>query len=746
MSRRTFLIAALILVFAVGAWQISSKWDVLSQNDVVAQLQEAVGLQSSAQEFGSSGNHSRAPENFSEDDWVDDKSKPPRTRPAPEFEDAPADEIIPFAVDTPLLSEVVPLPDKLPPHVYVAYGQNSSDKQTSASTWFGEFMKFQARAQRTSSTILNFTPNNSMLHTLNRAYQTAIDSVSYDQYLADARAQGADFLILPVVDGEPDAPFVQLKMVDLNSSRTEQWQPTGTAVTSVHDAIVEAARAVMKFAGVDDKTIAASGVTEGAPSDETFARIAGTNPDEYSWEYFNEILEKDPGCIYIYTFDSGTTTLLQLSNEGLKRFPSDARLQISKAYLLAENDSSTALIRYTSELIRRYPDNLYVYSRLPSRLQTVFPVTMPPRDTPEVFAVMTEQMDNFVSRYPDFLSLNWNRAYMHKALGDYVRGNLTLDRIPSEALAVYRNEQAKSYELMTEVVKNHQDLPTLLGAYTYFMTAGGGASKKELRDHVEKIAKLDPRATDAELRAAFWQGAVGYGSGMTYIRLIDQALKRHQGDPQAIKDITNAVGQELQRQVGWEQMTEHEAYTTTNSYLARFLTGADFVYGHGMNLGFEYDKFYYRIADMRGDTELINEWKRTAQNSYVASAEAKFAMDNGDWKECLRLAEAALPYLNGGDREHLCRYYKIKSLWKLKRYEESLKAARDGIFAFPREQTFPYMYAVVGLEYGQDLETAFDCAWRAVDLGTDNPGCNETFEKLRSKLGKPDHPALIALK
>jgi len=120
-------------------------------------------------------------------------------------------------------------------------------------------------------------------------------------------------------------------------------------------------------------------------------------------------------------------------------------------------------------------------------------------------------------------------------------------------------------------------------------------------------------------------------------------------------------------------------------------------------------------------------------------------MASGSWERAFTMASLALPGLDGGDEEHLCRYWIIKSLWKMKRYDESLKAAREGIWKFPREQTFPYMYAIVGLEYGKDLETAFDCAWRAVDLGTGNQGCNDTFEKLRAKLNKPQHPALAGL-
>jgi hypothetical protein len=735
------LLALLCIVALVGAWQVSTKWSTWSDGTIVSQVKHALPWQS---DTAAAPVQQQDSSKASDDDpWADndDKSKPPVVKPAPAFQNAAPDEMLPFATNAPLLAKAVPMPARRAPLVYCAYGQDSSDKSTSASIWFGSFLKHQLRSQPTTITLLNLLPDGVLLNNLSRSFEPKPLQATYAQYLENAKAQGADLLVLPVADGESTGIKMRVKMVDMHSSRTAEWVPSPAVEGHLGKAIVEAAIDVMKFAGLDEKLIESSGVREGAPSEETLTKMVATNPKDMRYETMAAALQADPDCRFLYAFDYGTTTRLQLVNQGLMRFPDDVRLRVFKIPCLADNGSSTALVRYLSEMVRRHPDNLYIYHELGARMRVPFEPGSPPRETPQVYSAVLDQMDAFSSVYPDSNSVEWARAYAHKSLGDYVRGGRTVGRIPSEARAVSRSEMRKAYDFMAKVARRNPDNPAVQRAFTYYMTSGGGAGNGELRNHIKTVAALDPRATDVEVEMAHWN-SVGYGLGITYIRTIDAAMKSHKGDPEAMRKITQAVGMELSRQIGWEKMTKDEAYTTTNSYLVRFLTGAEFVYSRGRNLGFEDDWRYALIAIMQSRNALLDTWKQTGQNSFIAYQEARLANMSQDWERSRFMADKALPWMSNDDYGHQCRYFLVKALWKLKRYEESLKAAREGIMLFPRKQTFFYMYAIVALEYGQDLETAFDCAWRAIDLGTDNQGCNETFEKLRARLNKPHHPAL----
>ncbi len=737
MKRQIILLFALALLGIIAVWQLNKKKDLLT----------AGKLQSAWADFTGSNDEPAAAVNNTSAGSTEEPEEvvgPPVADPAPEIAPGTPGEMFPFAAGTPVLEATVPMPEKRAPLVYFSYCGNSNDELTSASSIFGEFLKFQMRAQSSTETLMNLIPNSNMLTKVRRAYEEYPKQISRDVYLDDALDLACDYFIHPVFDGSTSQPQVTVTMVELGTSRTQTWSSGEAALNSVHDIIVRAAEEALRFAGYDEQVIRQNGISKGAPSNASFEWIATNHPDDFTYENMMALIANDQDCAYLYSTEKGSTTPLQLYDMGLQRNPEDIRLLTAKANTLDDAGSTDAMIRFTSEMVRRYPDNMYLYLTLGSRLSSAFPQTAPPRHTPPSYKVLAEQLGVVSRHYSGNRTLPWEHAYTLKSLGDYIRGGHTVDRITQHVWEERGKYISESYEIMKELVETRQDNPALVKALMYYDAEIGASDKHEQRAYIQKMADLDPRETEVEIAAAQTH-SIGYGSPRDYFAFIDAAFKRHAGDPQATRDIVKAVEMELRRQIGWKTMSREEAYTSNNPYVNRFLDGAAFVYSSGLNLKFESDWAYYSVMQARRNQAVIDEWTTSGQNSYVCFLNAHEAHQAGDFERCLKYAQLGRPHFGNDDKGHMIRYYEIKSLWKLKRYEESLKAARDGIMAFPGEQTFPYMYAVVALEQGEHLETAYDCAWLAVSYGTDNVGCNEVFEKLRIKLNKPQHPALVAM-
>jgi len=733
---RSILTAVLVVVAALAVWQFTTKRHLLSPDRLSDSWNELTGQDV---EVSAPRQNELTSELESEDIWTT-----PTADPVPEIRMATADEMFPFRADEPLLDSPVQLPQRRAPIVYSAFCGTSDDIFTTASRYFGEFYKYQLLSHGEGPLLANLIPNKDLWLPYQRSYKDIIEQLPYEKYLADAKELGSDFLFYPIYDGGTTSGKVTIQLVDLRSSRTETWSSEQAGLTSPHDIIIGAAEASMKFLGFSPQEIAIAKTKEGAPSDTTFAWAVSNDIKDREYEDYLKILALDPDCRYLYAESSGTTWVGQLNNLGLRRFHNDSRLAIRKAGLLKDAQSTEVLVRYMSALIRRYPENFYNYTSMAENLAAVYSTEKEAKDTPPVFKAMIKQQQIVGKRYPEFYPLHWNSAYALNRLASYIRGGNTVDKIPEYTWSERRGYVKRAYQIMTDLVDKHATNAALLRAYIYYESDAGAFSKFEERSYIRRIATLDPREVDIELSVA-GNHSIGYGNSYDYFAIMDRALLSHKGDAEAIRDLANAVQHELYRQVGWKKLTDAEARTTNNPYGKRFAQAAEFVYSKGKNLGFQGDWAYYVIVATEEPSKL-KKWEESGQNSYYSAKLAAEAYEANDWERSIKFVRHALPHLDSDDKGHMVRYYGVKSLWKLKRYDESLKLARESIFEFPNRQTFPYMYAVVASEADKDLETAFDCAWRAVDLGTDNQGCNDTFEKLRNKLNKPNHPMLAALK
>lgn len=732
-KRTTGYVVALLCVIALGVWQLGSKRQFLSSGTFSNALSELLGRPRTQPAVHHQENHPP------EEDAFDGA---PVSLPAPIIAESTAEEMFPFPADAPLLETTVSLPEKRLPLVYVAYCLNSEGKKTTETQLFNNALKFQMRAAPGGKRLVNVLPNSAMLLAKRRAFEDLPGEATTEEYLQDAQDEGADFFVKAVFDGSLAAPNINLQLVDLHSSATATWSSTQAGLSSAHDIIVTSAKEALKFTGASEEDLSSPGFALGTPQDATLAQLAVTSDQNYEW--MTKLCESDPQCSFLYMIELGTTSPAQHVNAGLHKFPQDHRLYPEKVRALMSAQTTDTMVRFLSEAIRRNPDDIYNFVEIDCWLSQIFPHGVISRETPQVFKTCLKQAQELVHRYPDTMILQWTLASGLRNLASYMRGTHTINRIPDSILMERQVYVSAAYSIMEPLVRKYQHNPRLLTSFLEYNGDVGALDYWDERRLIEKVAELDPRQVYAEKTAAAAH-SIGYGNQKEYFTIMDAAFKRHAGDAVATADLANALAYELSRQVGWKQMTKDQAYGEPNPYANRLLKVAEFIYSKGKTIGWEGDWIYMDMVKRRGNAAVLADWEKTGQNPTYAFQRAEECYRASDWENCLRFARAALPFTPDDRCGHLCRYYEVKCLWKLKRYEESMKAARQGIMAYPKEQTFPYMYAVVALESGQNLDIAYDCAYRAVDLGTGNVGCNETFEKIRKKLGKPDHPALVKL-
>jgi tetratricopeptide (TPR) repeat protein len=125
-------------------------------------------------------------------------------------------------------------------------------------------------------------------------------------------------------------------------------------------------------------------------------------------------------------------------------------------------------------------------------------------------------------------------------------------------------------------------------------------------------------------------------------------------------------------------------------------------------------------------------------NAYVARNYklANDAINAGKWAESYKWAEVTADLKRGWERLRM-GYCIVKSLWKMKRYRESLSQCERFISEFPNAPQFHFLFALIALETNERLEEAYEHAKIAVPLDPKNKGYKEALEKLGRKLGKP---------
>jgi len=372
---------------------------------------------------------------------------------------------------------------------------------------------------------------------------------------------------------------------------------------------------------------------------------------------------------------------------------------------------------------------------------TVFLSKDDSQDPPKSWLAVIDYMKEMSSRYPRCYFIWWDRASSLSDLADVIRGGQTSEKIPGyiwKKRFQLADEAMACLNIAIELSpENYRTLEKLM----HYHWQNQEEDLDMQQDLIDRVHKIDPRNTTVEVDAIF-SHTVGYDSLANYLRMFDAAARYHKGDARALAAIIPLLYKELYRQVGWKRMTEDEAYKKPNPLRRRFLDLAAQVYAAGENLKWTGDWEYYNLARAT-EAKLLAKWEADPQNSAVCFNQAKIACQKHDWQRSYTLGKRALPDIDDDDNKQWCYYYITKSLWQMKNYDEAMKIAREAIMKWPGKQMPLYMYAIEGEESGKNLQAAYDCAYRAVEIDNTNMGCNDTFEKLRTRLKKPEHPRLI---
>lgn len=492
---------------------------------------------------------------------------------------------------------------------------------------------------------------------------------------------------------------------------------------------------------MSDPDIESAGIVKGAAKQSSWEMA--TAPGETDELAIATAIEADPECVNLYELGWSRTEPTRYVDRGLKRWPDDNRLLRRKAEVLWYQKASYAAFLIYSELLRRYPDMFMITSNLPELAEDALPAA-PGGDAtkaPKPLLAALEHMKKVAARYPLNWQVQWNYANILNRVAMYLRGDHTMDKIPREIRQQFGAMADEAAQVVMNAARLRPDCSELLRAMLYICFHAGQTDPQWQRTVIKAIHAVDPTNVDAEMYAAF-SHSIGWGNHDDFWSFIQDALKNHPNDAKAMSRIAGTIGTELTRQLGWKAMTPEEVYKTPNKMSDQFIACAEFAMNNGVQVEKWVAGMLREMYRQRHGEQKVNELVESGKHWALTAGAADEAQKKGDWERSLRLSRLSMPINPNRDSRERTQYNIVKSLWKLKRYDEALTEARIGMVEFPEKQTFHYMFAVVANEKGDPLEEAYKAAYTAVDITTTNTGANETFEKLRTKLNKPPHPKL----
>lgn len=660
------------------------------------------------------------------------------------------DEIFPLPKNTSLLAGSV-APVKRAPVLFLAPLFGPEDKQTTCADVFDTILRFQLSASQPKALGINLVDLELMkVPYMRENGQWKLRDHKPDEFLRDARLLDADLFISGRVTQEADKLTVQLSTTDLRTSRTDTW--SGTRIEAEFaELMAEATRACGRFCGLSDSDIRAHGMDKDVPGTGIWQALV--SPEVLTDDEVRALAKANPDCSFACKLAYEQTSDLALINAGLKKWPDDPRLLRDKAITLRNKTSTYPALLILSELLRRYPDSLSLLLEYSCTLMLHYQFNEASAEPPPAYEAALEVAKVLAQRYPRNWCARFACANMAFSLSVYIRGSNPADGVPAfrsrlpEPLQWRLNFlQSLAASETDEAIRLRGDCPYLLGYRLSECVWDDKFSADWQHEMIDRIHAVDPGNVDDECIVAHSHGA-GFRDDGLFVPVLEEAADFHANDPRALLKISDEIVRDFKRRVSSGGITWDDIYRKPDPAVDLFIKCTEAAMHAGLRVSDKTAAVLQGIYRGRYGPEKARElMEDPSRHPGLTATVAGIAYRTGDTTKCLELARKALPVTTNTAERSTLRYSIVKSLWRLERYDESLAESSLGIAEFPHDQTFYLSSAFVGLKKGDGLEQAYENAYKAVDISSTNPACNDTFEKLRAKLNKPQHPKLKGIK
>jgi hypothetical protein len=653
----------------------------------------------------------------------------------------PLDELFPLTEIPPLLDKEIEVPAApREPVVFLAPLYSKSGAPASETNVFDRMLRFHLQCGATSAVGLNMLTD-FMAKAPYENHEGAADwrGRKPEEYLRDARLLGADIFVYGREVEDAGSITVQLAMVDLRTSRTENFNST-VPKSGVAKVLGEAVGAVGRFAGLTDRQMADARMTTGMPSEFVY--------DFLSLKEFEGaadariVVQKDPDSPFTRcaAIESGWDSI-PIANAALKKWPDDPRLVMAKVRALNNRGGGMSAFILLTETLRKRPSDFGIACYLRRTLRVALPREADALMAPPPLVASVGTLRNLADRYPDNWYLQWYYGDLAADLASLYRGTHTIDQIPRQNLVVYAALTSASLARAESAVRRRPDCPNLLAFYLEAAFHAGQDDAEFQRALLARIAGLDPDNVKPWLTAAY-SHSVGWDRQPKYAEVIGEAVDRFRGKPKALARIADSIALDFDRRLAFGVQTTATIFSSgkepglvtycVEEAVAAKERMAPVAYGTAAAV--------YRERGEPGRAAAVEEAYRVAYGSGPVTNEKLFEpCKRGDYENCMKNLRW---YVAGGDKDmpadwrHLSRYWFVKSLWKLGKLDDAMDLSEKYIAEFPDKHTFYYMFALAAVDRNDRLERAYEHAKRGAELDKSNEGLKKTLETLRAKLGK----------
>ncbi|MBX7246030.1 MAG: hypothetical protein K1X53_11075 [Candidatus Sumerlaeaceae bacterium] len=643
----------------------------------------------------------------------------------------------------------------LPKVLFLAplYSASPADpKPTTATQILQDLVRYQLTAATGDRLLVNLVPTSYM----SLPYTDASGEMNYkgrkpEEYLRDATTMGADVLVYGRADEVGENVVIQLGLADLKTSRTDTFsmsQPSSKAGEVINAAVTK----IAGFTGISQADQAEAGLTSGSPSAEAYAMfkklIAVKPPDTTA------ALALAEGCPALYANVSylvdDRNQALEIMNDAIRLHPRDYRLQYAKSRLLRALGSPHAAHLLLSDLARRYPASLIFADQMADSLYALSRYRPAAAQVAPAYRGALQFLETQANAMPGNWALHWdygNELWAFAESGGYLgleEAGSDIDKNDPAAVRRFMEEYfrnvgnstkeylAKAIAQFKMAVAGRPDCARLLAELVRLQIRAGENDFTVQSPLLARIGLLDPKNVDADFAVAEAQFETNPAAALSVLR---DVAKRTNNDPQVMYQVATTMIEPLRARMNWYNRGNQNPGALTG------LPEADFYY-EAMTTALKADLVIYpaqidmlsKVLQSRGEAKRWKEiFEPYLKRSFKRASEAQ---TKGRWAESLKWADAVHDLFGGQDRERM-GYCIVKSMWKLKRHREALERCEYEIMLAPDRHTFHYMFAVIALDLGDNLEEAYEHAKIAIPLDPTNQGIKETLKKLGEKLGKP---------
>ena len=732
-GRKLLLIVLAVTVLIGGYYALSRMTGVVpwfGRSDRAAEAQGSTAEDQAAAERRKAIAEARRRDLQKMLEQIPEDLKKPRTLTLNDF--VTSQERFPLPDDATLLTAAPPLPEKMPPLVFIAPLRNLEDKRTRPAETLEFLITIHLAASPPGRILLDLLPD-----TLRREVcQPKVGAGTWSErapgeYLEIARSLGSDTFVYGRADVVDGHAMIQLGLSDLRSTRTDTF--TGrAALADLGPLIGRAVEKIALFSGVTASDIQSAGMIRGLPGAATYEL---TVSDEVATpELFRKYLALEPDSLSLHyqaPLFLPAPDSIELANESLQRWPDNTLLLKAKQTALGYMGSMPAQMLFVSEAVRRGDCRAGTMQRLMGVCYDL--MKMPQLDISETARAVRAVFEQYLQKRPDMWLMRryyalhlWNMAY-------HLPFSLSSDSNDTSGI---RSLQEQTYALAFQQLEQAaagREPPVLILLDMLRLKRTMGEPPESLMPILARIQLIDPKNIKGDLLVATYKARKSPVGDMAYFDLIKKAVDRAGNTPDVMDAVTQAMAEPLGVIIGRAESDDYERLKDRPDAL---------FYGEAMETALsdgrlvsieQLSTFFYVIKANNG---WVPKWKIYVAYLERNHAAMEKALREGNWEEALRLG-GALAYFADENGQHKAQYAVVKSLWKLRRYAEALKWCEIYQKNFPERHTFYYMFAVVAEEAGVRLEEAYEKAKIATRLDPTNQGIKDLLARLGKRLGKP---------